>query len=396
MRREVTVRYQVLRNNAFYAWVKADPDDPPAIRADDSAAIKSSLSGGFFPWLYDSDGVRLPEGSDNWLADEIAPLLIVNGVEYPLGVYAPSDVSPEYRDGRHTLRVNALDRCWRVRDTAAAELIYFAAGTSYIDAVSRLLSAAGIRSVHKTPSDAVLAEDREDWDIGASYLDIVNDLLSEINYKPLFFGLDGSAILEPVESLSVPTPEPMLFVPDGSSGLQTAEGTTFIVRGEYGSTQPVGIIADHVISALDVQSLVRPGYRRSTDLYAAANVYIVTCTNPDKGAPLVASARNENPQSPLSVPRRGREIVSVEHVSNIASQEELQAYADKLRNESLIRGETIEVTTGLLPGFEPGDVTALTYGDINALCRERAYTMELTPGGRMTHTLERMVYAIGS
>ena len=110
---------------------------------------------------------------------------------------------------------------------------------------------------------------------------------------------------------------------------------------------------------------------------------------------LLAKAENANPQSPLSIMRRGRRIVAVEHVDNIASQDELQAYANRLRNESMITAETFRVETGLLPGYGVADVTALHYGEFAAVCIERAWDMELRPGGSMNHTLERVVAALG-
>ena len=82
-------------------------------------------------------------------------------------------------------------------------------------------------------------------------------------------------------------------------------------------------------------------------------------------------------------------------VDNIADQTELQAYADRLRNETMITGETIAVQTALLPGFGVDDVTAILYGDLFAVCIEKAYTMDLQVGGLMQHTLEKVVINIG-
>ena len=108
--------------------------------------------------------------------------------------------------------------------------------------------------------------------------------------------------------------------------------------------------------------------------------------------------------------RRGREIVRVSTVDNIASQAELQAYAERLRNDSLLTSETVSVTTGLLPGWEVADVVALhtaprvyiertrrgkrfvAYPGSNDICISRAFDMELKVGGKMRHTLEKVVY----
>ena len=57
----------------------------------------------------------------------------------------------------------------------------------------------------------------------------------------------------------------------------------------------------------------------------------------------------------------------------------------------MMRGETIQVETALLPGFGVGDITALRFGDILTLTKERAWSMSLQVGGKMKHTLEKVV-----
>ena len=61
----------------------------------------------------------------------------------------------------------------------------------------------------------------------------------------------------------------------------------------------------------------------------------------------------------------------------------------------MISGETIQVTTGLLPGFGVADVVALRYGDLFTTCIEHRWTMQLQVGGMMQHTLEKVVINLG-
>ena len=75
--------------------------------------------------------------------------------------------------------------------------------------------------------------------------------------------------------------------------------------------------------------------------------------------------------------------------------ESLLAYADRLVNDSLTTGETITVTTGLLPGFGVDDVVSLRYGETFDICVERGWTMELRVGGKMSHILEKVVLNLG-
>lgn len=354
MNREIAFRYDLLRNGAFYGYLLADERTVPTIRMDDSAAIKSSFSASFAIAARDADGDPLPV---NWLTDEIEPVLIINGEEHPLGVYMPAKVRYSVNMGAQRVNVDCYDRCWRVRDTRSDELLYWPAGTSYITAIKQLLAAAGIGIVFATDTSAVFATAREDWPLGESYLTVVNDLLGEINYKPLYFDESGAAVLEPV---AVPTANNIKQIFDMS----------------------------------DPDTLCIPDFTREADYYEAPNVFIVYCANPDINGNMISRAANENPQSPLSVQRRGREIVSVQQVNNIASQAELDAYAAWLCDKSMITGEKLHPKTGLRPGFGVGIAVGFidSAEDIVAVGIEHAYTMPLQVGGQMEHTVERIVY----
>lgn len=353
--RTLDFKYQVLRGGAFYGLLRA-PEGAGRLRMSDAADIKTSLSGTFAPTVTDVDGNAL---EPDWLSDEIQPVMTVDGTEYKLGIYAPATVTPQETEGVKTLWIEAYDRCWRVLDTYATSSVYFASGTKYLDAIEQLLSSSGISLVLKTETDATFPEAREDWPVGTSYLKIINELLAEISYNPLYFNAEGVAVLEPA---SVPS----------------AENIEHILSDD---PEPGEEQIDRML----------PSISRETDIYQAANVFVCVCSNADKSGPLTATAENTNPQSPLSTVRRGRRIMKVTSVNNVADQAALQAYADKLRDESMMSGETIRVATALLPGWGVADVVGIRYGDLNAVCVEHSWDMDLRPGGNMTHTLERVV-----
>lgn len=348
MTREIDFRFVVVRDGADYTMLLPADSGSRQLRMDDSSDIKTSFSGIFLD----------PGDSVNWLTDEIRPELVIDGTAHSLGVFLPASVQIAENETSRTVRVEAYDRSWRVRDTYTETQLTIPAGTNYIQAVEQLLTACGIGLIVKTPSSAVLAEDRADWGIGTSHLVIVNQLLGEINYNPLWFNALGYAVLEP-------------------------------------ASEPTAVNIEHTLDDTQVRSLMLPKITKETDIYSAPNVIICICSNADKSGPMVATSENTNPQSPISIARRKRRIARVVQVDNIADQTELQAYADRLRNETMITGETIAVQTALLPGFGVDDVTAIRYGDLFAVCLEKAYTMDLQVGGLMQHTLEKVVINIG-
>lgn len=346
MKRTIDFRYIVVRDGADFTTIR--PVNTPTIRMNYTSKIKTSLSGEFLE----------PSADVNWLTDAIRAEIIIDGVATSLGVFLPATVSKTETATTKSLKIEAYDRCWIVRDNYTETRISIAAGVNYISAIQTLLTTCGIYLTVATPTNATITEIREDWDVGTSYLDIINQLLSEINYHELWFDKAGYAILEPVST-------------------------------------PTAANIEHVLDDTNVKSLLLPQMTAQTDVYSAPNVFIVVCSNPDKDEPMIAKAENTNPQSPLSIDRRGRRIVKFQTVNNIASQAELQEYANTLRNNSMIRGETIEVTTALFPDYGVNDVTAIRYGGLFSVCLERQWQMKLTPGGDMKHTLERVVINIG-
>lgn len=359
MVRRETIRYKLLRSGIVYGEL-FPTESPPTLVMDRSGEIKMSMQGEFLAEALDTRNRPIQV---DWVADEIMPVLTVDGMDHPLGILMPASITGARNSTAETVSVQAFDRCWRLRDTKVERTIYFPAETLYIDAIEELITAAGIPTIFKTASDAVMAEAREDWQAGTSYLSIVNQLLAEINYKQLWFNSDGAAVLEPK---LIPTAQNIKHVftdgkPDKRNKLETS-----------------------LIS-------IAPTVSRVNDLYSVPNVFICVCSNPDKSAGMTAMAENRNPESPLSISRRGRRIVSVVNVKNIASQSALQSYANNLLSESMMGGELISIETNLLPGFGVDDPVAISAKDVNGICVERSWTMQLQPGGRMTHELERVV-----
>lgn len=342
MTRTVTTRVDVLRNGVKFT--ELNPLSAPSIYMSRTAEIKTSMSALF-----------MADDSVNWIGDEVRPVLIIDGVEYNYGVFAAASVKTNKTDYGRTVNCELYDRCWRVQTAKTETLLHLSAGTNYISAIESLLASTGISLLISTPTAHTLTADREDWDVGTSYLTIINALLGEINYNELWFDANGYAILEPASA------------PDANH-------------------------IDHIINADDINSLVIPAATSTLDIYSKSNVFVAICSNAELSAPLVATSVNDSPSSALSTVRRGRRIVSTVKVDNIASQAELQAYADNLRYESMLSGETITVTTAVMPDYGVGDVVALNHPVRTGICVETSWSIVLQAGGTMSHTLEKVVY----
>ncbi len=331
----VSVRLEAWRSGVFFQTLRAEEIE---IKMSQDAQIKTSLR-----CRIDYDPAL------ELLGDRLRPYQIIDGVEYPMGEFIISTTTETVEKGGRGWQVEAYDPALLLRQATTATALRFAAGTAYLDAVRSLLAECGIARVIDQPSALIIETDREDWEIGTPYLSVANELLSAINYAPLWFDRGGAARLQK-EKAAVAENLTQSYLPGECS-----------------------ILAD--------------GITRETDAYTAYNVFTAVYSAPD-AAPMVAVSVNDSPLSPISTVRRGRRICApAEFVDEIASQQELQAYADRLKAASLLAVETVEFETAPIPTHWVGEIVAIA----GNLYRETGWTLRLGAGGSYTHTAKREV-----
>lgn len=338
--RSISARVDVLRAGAVFCELSFT--EPPRLDASANAEIYLSMAG-TFRWRDDV----------NWMTDELRPVLTVNGVEHPIGVLQIATMRDVYTPtGAHRIALTCYDRALRLKQTAAEQLLFFPAATPYTTAIRQLLAAAGVALAVIAETPAALPTARE-WEIGTDYLSILNELLAEINYEPIWFDADGAAVAQP-------------YVGPDPSAIERR-----YAPGEF--------------------SILRAGAEAELDAFSAPNVFIAICSNPDLPEPLVARAVNDNPLSALSVIRRGRRIPTVVRVDNIADQTALDAYAQRLASDSMLRSRTVRISTGVDAAHGRHAVVALSHPDLGGIYRETGWSMTLQPGAEMTHELQRLI-----
>lgn len=340
--REIDYRVDVLRSGARFGRMVFDAGDPPTVYCDSKASVKMSLRGSFLP----AEGVDL-------LTDELQPVCILDGLEYPLGVYRAVTRRDVTDETGTRWELEAYDRGVALQQHKLEARDSWAAGTSYDDIVLHYLQQAGLARVILRPSGHVLQTAREDWEIGTSFLTVINDLLTEINYREIWFDRDGVAHAEPYAAPSADN-----------------------ISHHYGL---------HGRAA----KLLAPEYSVELDVWSKPNVFIAVLSNPEL-PPETATAVNDFPQSRLSVLRRGMRIPQVVKVSNIAA-DELQAYANRLRDEGMQTGEYVGISSPAYPDHGVDDVVALELPELNGIFRETGWSITMRAGDIMSHTLERMV-----
>lgn len=340
--RRISVRYDVIRKGSKVTQLHAK--SPATISMISDAQLKTYITGTFAK----NDTIDL-------LNDHIRPYLVIDGAAYPMGDYIVS-VADTVTDGvGHEVQIEAYDQSLILAQNRLEKRASFIKGQLYIDVVHRLLLDCGITMVLSDPSNAVLSTAREDWDAGTAYLDIINALLSEINFKPIWFDNDGFARLQ--------------------KSIYPSAGN---INFEYNANK-LSILSANATNTLDV--------------YNAPNVFVIEVSNPDLPEPMRAVSVNDDPGSILSTIRRGRRIVApIERLDNISSQEALQEYADNKRMQSMLSTDTITFETALEPGHGVGDIVAINHPEFKGIYEETEWSITLAPGALMRHKGRRILY----
>lgn len=341
MVRRVDYRLDVVKNGVAYEELRAV--EPPSLLGDSRTDIETSMS-----------ATVIPNYNVDILNDYIRPVAIIDGDEHPLGLYCVARREESTGDnGEKWWSIEAYDRCWILEQTKIETHYVLYQNAPIIPAVTALLTQAGIATYRITPSDLLIPHTLE-WQIGTSYLEIINALLTIINYDKLFFDFNGYAVVQP-------------YVAPNADNIS------------------------HTFNGTNDMSIIARSNTKTMDIFNAPNVFIATCASPDSNTTLNATAVNDVPTSELSILRRGRRIVKVIKVDTIADQATLQQYVEKIRNEYLFTSEQISVTTAIIPDIAVNQTIAIHHPDIDGLFREKSWSIELSVDGQMTHELQRMV-----
>lgn len=342
--RIVDYRFEYVRNGVPRGELVAVEDETATISMQADAEIPGSLQATF---LYD------PEV--DYLLDRVRPYMWLDGQWHQLGEYMAASAEEGYTGSARHMSVEMMDLTLLAKQAATEGLLYLSAGTPYIQAIQQLVAGAGIGRLLYEATDDVLQTDREDWEEGTPYLTIINDLLLEIGYNPLWMDLNGNARLTRYRQ----------------AGAENIQHT-------YKSGE---------------SAIILPGCQISEDTFTLYNVFKAVCANPELEEPLSAVAVNDFPNSRTSTVYLGRRIPApIEQLDNIASQEALQEYVERRRFESMLSTEKISFTTANVPTHGYMDIIALEHERLSGIYQETDWEMQLSYNGLMTHRARRVMF----
>lgn len=264
----------------------------------------------------------------NWLTARIRPVLTVDGYgDTALGVFLSSEAPEAWGDTGREWSIKLLDKCTILDQDAVSEAYALDAGSVVTDEIVTLIESTGETNHAITPSAATLVNPLV-WPAGTTKLQIINDLLTVVNYFSLFCNGDGQYRGEPyVKPASRPTVWDFL---DGAN------------------------------------CIYQPTFSKDVDLFAIPNT-VIALTQGDGTTPGLVSvpAVNSDPASPYSTVSRGRTITRVYSGVEAADQATLDAFAER---------QLIDLTT-------PTASYEIAHAFVPALAFNRAVRFRRQPAG---------------
>lgn len=224
----------------------------------------------------------------DWLHARIRVWRTVNGVEWSRGIYIPSAPEDQWTSGVRSWNVELMGKLVLLAKDEQAEYVSVSAGTNPVTKARALLTAAGHKKHVLEDSTSVLRSPLT-WEPGTSLLTIVNDLLGAAGFWSL--EVDGSGAF---------------------------------ISGPYKRPAERGVRYELLD---DEDSIYEDEFTREQDLYSIPNRVICIATGTGDEEALVASAENNDPESPYSIPSRGMVVTYREDNVEAATQTVLSAYA---------------------------------------------------------------------
>lgn len=348
--RYIKFRYEIL--NQFNQKIGLLNDVESAdISCDNEALIKKSLK-----LKYRSNGCT------NFVMQKLRPVVSFlmydgNMLDFPQGIYIIGNQDEVESTNSLLVDLEMYDELKVLSNEKTDFRYYIPEGTLYYNAITAILNKFDIVQIGTTGShkgnfnidylsDALTVE--REWNIGMSYLEILEDLLKDINYRDIWTDEQG------------------------------------IFRSKL--KQTFDLLPQEYIYADDMYSIQANGVERNSDYFDTPNKWIVTASNPDS-LPIVATLINQ-----ADINYRNQTITKFETIDYISNQVALNNYIELLAENDKVT-ETVTFETALVPFHDVEDIYVIQNKNhnINYKYKESSWEMPLEIGAKMKHTAIRKV-----
>lgn len=279
-------------------------------------------------------------------------------ISYSLGIFLlATPVKKE--EGSSTYReIEAYDKLLTLKDDKISERYTISKGTLYYTAIRNVILSSGNVKINIENNYKTLRNTKE-YEPGTSKLQIVNDLLSDIGFTPIWVDEYGyfrsSQYQSPAER-----------------------------REEYNYFD-------------DDMSITLPGMEEEIDMFEVPNVFTVYVANPDNPDEIISSTiENNNPEHPRSIPNINRRVVRYEEKDDVADSASLDAYTERLAFEATQIYGYLRFSTAIMPFHSYSNVLRIRNKALNIDDKysETNWEIPLEAGGEMSHEVRRVVSLI--
>lgn len=193
------------------------------------------------------------------------------------------------------------------------------------------------------------------FNVGDTWLNVINAMLMFINYTPLY--VDGNGVLR-AEPYKAPADRPTSH--------------TYID---------------------DELSIIYKEAEEEFDIHDVPNVFVVTQQADSEGERMYSRMFNTNEGSLSSTVNVGRYIVDYREVDQIANQGVLDTYVSRIANEASQAYGKVIFRTALMPSHEYMNNIQLRYQNLRVddIYTETDWSMDLKVGGQMEHRVRKVV-----
>lgn len=302
------------------------------------------------------------DGSVNFLSDRIQPWALlqmprkpnrpIDCIEFPLGVFLLSTPEKSYQNNTIYRNIEAYDKLQILLDDGFTARYVADEGEFVTDVITDIIQQTGIIQINITRSEVQLPT-WFSWDPDVSRLEVVNQLLQAINYEPLYVDEYGYFTSRPYRSPAIRSAE-----------------------YDYRT---------------DAWSVISPGATALQDFFAVPNQWVGIISEPDR-VPLTYTYENLKPESPTSIPARGRTVTKYIDV-DAADIESLQGIVQKQAFEDSQVYTEMTFQTALMPMHSHNDVYRMQHDKlgIDAKFQELSWSMTLSAAATMTHRVREII-----
>ena len=272
---------------------------------------------------------------------------VLNGEETCLGTFLISTPSSDYEESLQNIECIGYSTLWRISSNSPSSRYYVPQGTNCIAEVKRILTQLGY-AFSIADSTKTTSTNRE-WEIGAYYLDIINDLLSTAGYTSLFVDVMGTYVAIPY------------VLPEDRE-------------------------VDIVLDENDINNVIEPHQTSTLDKFNVYNKFIYYVNNPELDLYAVYE-RVEGETGTNNAPVNTK----VEEVTDVADYDTLYLKCKQASAESASIYNKIQISTAIqmIPTYMP--TVWLRHYQARGKYSCTSFAIELEVGGSQEMNLRRSV-----